>query len=181
VALEAGGQYFVGPDNGVLALAAPEPRRIFNITNREFMRPRLSDTFHGRDIFAPVGARLACGVAIEEVGPSLPTMREIPIPVARFGDGEIQAEVIYADRYGNLMLNVHDDMIRGLDRASMHTHIGGYVIDGLRTTYGDVAVGDLVVYIGSSGYVEVARREGNARHYLGAPRGTRVRMRHDPK
>lgn len=181
VAVASQGHFFVGPDNGVLALAATTPRRIFHITNRAFMRPRLSDTFHGRDIFAPCGARLACGEPIEAVGPRLEEMREIPIPTPRLEAQTIHAEVIYADRYGNLMLNVHEDQVGGLDRASIRTHIGGFVIEGLRTTYGDVAVGELVVYIGSSGYVEVARREGNARHYLGAPRGTPVMMRHAPK
>ncbi len=178
LAVECNEQIFVGPDNGVLALAAAGPRRIFEIQNPSLMRPTLSDTFHGRDLFAPVGAHLACGTPIEQVGPELPTMLELPLPQPVFAPNHVDAEVIYADQYGNLMLNVHAHQLEGIDRDTVQTHIGGFAIDGLSTTYGDVAIGELVVYVGSSGFVEVARREGNARHYLGAPRGTRVRIDH---
>jgi hypothetical protein len=180
LAVECNDQLFVGPDNGVLALATSGPRRIFEIQNSELMRPTLSDTFHGRDLFAPVGAHLACGTPIEEVGPELQTMQELPLPQPRFERDHIDAEVIYSDQYGNLMLNVHVQQLEGIDRDSVRTHIGGFDIAGLSTTYGDVEIGELVVYVGSSGFVEVARREGNARHYLGAPRGTRVRIEHAP-
>ncbi len=181
LAVESRGQFFVGPDNGVLALAAAEPRRIHEITNAALMQPTLSDTFHGRDIFAPVAAHLACDTSLQDVGPALTTMKEIPVPLPVHHPEAIEAEVVYADRYGNLMLNVHADEIIGIDRASFITHIGGFVIEGLHITYGDVRVGELVVYIGSSGYIEVARREGNARHYLGAPHGTKVVLNHAPK
>lgn len=181
LAVESGGQIFVGPDNGVLSLAAKTPRRIFQITNPAFQRARQSDTFHGRDIFAPTGARLACGAQIHEVGPPLESMAEVHIPAPKIDAGVIQAEVIFADRYGNLMLNVHEDLLAGIAPESVCTQIGGFTIEGLRVTYGDVAVGQLVVYVGSSGYVEVARREGNARHYLGAPRGTPALLCHAPR
>ena len=181
IAVESRGQYFVGPDNGVLALAATEPRRIHEITNKNLVQPTLSDTFHGRDIFAPAGAHIACDTPLEDVGPSMDTMKEIPLPRPVFHEDTIEAQVVYADQYGNLMLNVHAEEIIGIDRASMEIQLSGFRIEGMSLTYGDVAIGELVVYMGSTGYIEIARREGNARHYLGAPRGTRVKIRHAPK
>ncbi|MFH2009150.1 MAG: SAM-dependent chlorinase/fluorinase [bacterium] len=178
IAVESADQYFVGPDNGVLTLAATPPRQAYQLTNSDLMRAKLSDTFHGRDIFAPVGARLACDTSIEEVGPALDTIAEIPLPTPTLGQGTIVGEVIYADRYGNLMINVTEDLLRKLDPASIRITISGITIEGLRSTYGDVKRGELVAYVGSTGYLEVARREGNARHYLGAPRGAQVILNH---
>jgi len=181
LAVEARGQYFVGPDNGVLALAAPAPRRAHVIENTDLMRSDRSDTFHGRDIFAPVGAHLARGVDVARVGPEVEDMLDLAMPRPVFHRDSIDAEVIYADKYGNLMLNIDEGDLEGIDPASMQTTISGFVIEQLRSTYAEVEIGELVVYLGSSGYLEVARREGDARHYLGAPRGTRVVIRHAPR
>jgi len=179
IAVESRGQYFVGPDNGVLTLAATPPRQAFQITNPDLMRAKLSDTFHGRDLFAPAGARLACDTSIEDVGPALDSIEEIPLPAPTLSQGTIVGEVIYADRYGNLMINVTEDQLAALDRESIQVSISGITIEGLKQTYADVRLGELVAYIGSTGYLEVARREGNARHYLGAPRGAQVILNHD--
>lgn len=181
LAVESGGQYFVGPDNGVLALAASLPRQAYVIENQGLMRSERSDTFHGRDIFAPVGAHLASGAEIRRVGSPVEDMLDLAMPRPVFHADHIDAEVIYADKYGNLMLNVEGSEVEGLDPTRLRTTISGYTIDQLRATYGAVAIGELVVYLGSSGYLEVARREGNARHYLGAPRGTRVVIQHAPR
>lgn len=181
LAVKAGGQYFVGPDNGVLALAAPPPRQAYVIENPDLMRSERSDTFHGRDIFAPVGAHIARGVDVRRVGPLVEDMHDLAMPRPVFHEDHIDAEVIYADKYGNLMLNVDGNEVEELDPTRMRTSISGYTIEQIRSTYADVEIGDLVVYVGSSGYLEVARREGDARHYLGAPRGTRVVIRHAPR
>jgi len=178
VVVESGDQYYVGPDNGVLTLAARPPRRAYNITNGDLMLERLSRTFHGRDIFAPTGAHLACSASLEDVGPAIDDITEIPLPRPTFDKGSITGEVIYADQYGNLMVNICQDHLAGIEPDSMTLTVSGISIEGLKQTYGDVGIGDLVFYIGSTGYLEVARREGNARHYLGAPRGAHIVLHH---
>ncbi len=178
IVVESGDHFFVGPDNGVLALAAAGSRRAFEITNREVMRSRLSHTFHGSDIFAPAGAHLACSLTIEELGVPIDGIAEIPLPLPRRSEGTISGEVIYADQYGNLMVNISEEDLAGLPADDMTLTVSGITIEGLKSTYGDVSIGELVFYVGSMGYLEVARREGSARHYLGAPRGAQVVLRH---
>jgi S-adenosylmethionine hydrolase len=178
IVVESGDHYFVGPDNGVLALAAVPPRRAYHITNRNLMLDRLSRTFHGRDIFAPTGAHLAYATSVEDVGPAVDEIAEIPFPQPTLGDSSITGEVIFADQYGNLMININEDHLAGLAPDTMTLNVSGIAIAGLKQTYGDVRTGELVFYIGSAGYLEVARREGSARHYLGAPRGSQVVLHH---
>jgi S-adenosyl-L-methionine hydrolase (adenosine-forming) len=178
IVVESGGQYFVGPDNGVLSLAAAEPRRAYHITNSNLMLERLSNTFHGRDIFAPIGAHLACSSTPEEAGEAVDDIMDVPLPRPIVEDSTITGEVIYADQYGNLMININEDHLVGLAPNTMTLNVSGISIAGLKKTYGDVTIGELVFYIGSTGYLEVARREGNARHYLGAPRGAQVVLFH---
>jgi S-adenosylmethionine hydrolase len=178
IVVECGGHYFVGPDNGVLTLAAVPPRQAYHITNRDLMLERLSRTFHGRDIFAPTGAHLASSAAPEDVGPAVDDIMEIPMPRPTTDKGSITGEVIYADQYGNLMININEEHLTGIDPVTMTLNVSGISIEGLKQTYGDVAIGELVFYIGSTGYLEVARREGNARHYLGAPRGAHIVLHH---
>ncbi len=178
IVVEAGDHYFVGPDNGVLSLAAAKPRRAYHITNRDLMLERLSHTFHGRDIFAPTGAHLACSADPEQTGSAIDDMVEIPLPQPTVDEGTITGEVIYADQYGNLLVNITEDYLSKLGPDSMTLTVSGISIEGLKKTYGDVSIGELVFYIGSTGYLEVARREGNARHYLGAPRGAQVVLHH---
>lgn len=176
--VESGDHYFVGPDNGVLTLAAVAPRRAYHITNRELMLQPLSHTFHGRDIFAPTGAHLASSTDLEDVGAVVDDITEIPLPRPTLDNGTITGEVIYADQYGNLMININEDHLAGLAPETMTLNVSGISIEAMQKTYGDVRIGELVFYIGSTGYLEVARREGNARHYLGAPRGSQVVLHH---
>ncbi len=178
IVVAAGDHTFVGPDNGVLTLAAAAPRRAYHITNRDLMLERLSHTFHGRDVFAPTGAHLACSADPEKTGPAIDDIVELNLPLPTIDKGTITGEVIYADQYGNLMVNITEDHLSKLDPDAMTLNVNGISITRLRRTYGDVPIGELVFYIGSTGYLEVARREGNARHYLGTPRGAQIVLHH---
>ncbi len=178
IVVESQDQYFVGPDNGVLTLAATEPRQAYHITNTDLMLEQRSNTFHGRDIFAPTGAHLACTTVPQETGPAVDDIMEIPLPQPTFDNGTITGEVIYADQYGNLMVNINESHLAKVSPESMKLTVSGISIKGLQRTYDDVPIGELVFYIGSTGFLEVARREGNARHYLGAPRGAHVVLHH---
>lgn len=173
VALRAGGHYFVGPENGCFEVVA---RRAASVEVREVVPARLglsvpSRTFHGRDVFAPVGALVASRqVAFEALGPVhalVPTAR-VPEPVvAEDGVGGV---VVAVDRFGNLVTNVPG---AGLDAARVE--FAGRDV-ALVSTYADVAVGTFAAVVGSCGTVELFVRDGSARELTGAKRGAAVRV-----
>ena len=102
--------YFVGPDNGVLSLALEQEsiRSIRRLQNRRFFRPDISNTFHGRDIFAPVAAHLSKGVAVAALGPELNDCVRLSLHPPAFKRGRLFGEVVYVDRFGNAITNVRE-------------------------------------------------------------------------
>jgi S-adenosylmethionine hydrolase len=164
---------FVGPDNGLLTLAAPPAtaKRIVEITNeRHLLSPR-SRTFHGRDVFAPAAAALAAGVAVEELGPDVGDVVRLDVPVPVLDGGALRGRVVYVDVFGNLATNID---AASLPATVAHVEIGGRRIDGIVATYGAVAPGQLLALVNSWGVLEVARRDGDARTLLGAEVGAAV-------
>ncbi len=154
--------FYVGPDNGLFtrALAAPgaqawEPDR------PEYWLPAVSRTFHGRDIFAPVAARLALGMPPVQLGrPAADPVRlALPGPM-RHEDGHISGQIVHADRFGNLISDVPAGWLTG---QGWQCRIAGRQIAGLSATYGAAERGALLALIGSSGTVEIAVREGARR------------------
>lgn len=164
IAVESDGRFLVGPDNGVLspALLAPGARAV-TLAVPDGAAP----TFHGRDVFAPAAAALSRGAALASLGVvhETPVVRRTPEPV-READGRLRGEVIHVDRFGNAITNLVG--VRG----------GSVVVAGRRIgvgrTYADVASGDAVALVGSSGLLEVAVRDGNAAAVLGLRRGSEV-------
>jgi S-adenosylmethionine hydrolase len=174
--VEVEGRFFVGPDNGVLSMAARGPRRIYRIAAAAFRREPVSPTFHGRDVFAPAAARLASGAPASEAGPLVDAMVEIAAAPLRRHAGLIEGEVVYVDGFGNLITSLPADLVP--EGAAIEV-VGG---DGrfepvLGRTFSDVDVGTLVAYIGSGGHLEIARRDGSAAERIGAERGTKVVVR----
>lgn len=184
LAVEAGGHRLVGPDNGVLGLVLAEHRdvRVHAITNRGLFRHEVSDTFHGRDVYAPVAGRLAAGADLDEVGPPVedPVLHEIPPPRQQ---GETwEAEVVHVDRFGNLLSSFArrdvDAILAGVggDTTELVALVGGVVMPLVRT-YAEVSEGEPCALMGSSGRLEVAVSRGSAAAVLGAGRGETVRLR----
>src|SRR2546428_3426436 len=116
LALEAAGQRFVGPDNGIFTfvLAEQPSARVHEITNEGLFRARVSATFHARDIFGPVAGRLAAGMELDEVGPPLSDPVRLALERPRqVGPGEWQAAVLHVDRFGNLITNFTEEDLAG--------------------------------------------------------------------
>jgi hypothetical protein len=177
VIVEAAGYTFVGPDNGLLTLAARNPKRAFRIENPAFRREPVSPTFHGRDVLAPAAGCLARGLPASEAGPPLAGMTELPIPTSGPLVGEGQGEVIHVDRFGNLITSFEGSRApTGSWELEMEWHDRRLAVVAGRT-YSDVASGGLVLYPGSSGQIELAVRDGSAAEETGARRGTRFRLR----
>lgn len=173
IAAAAGGQLFVGPDNGVLSLAATQPRQVFRVDGDLCRRARVSATFHGRDIFAVTAARLAAGHAIAETGTPAAAMIEISMPASVPLADDCRGEVLHVDGFGNLITTFVADAVTGRWQLAC----GGqrFLLDGGRT-FSDVATGALVLYVGSSGRVEVAVRDGSAARLTQARNGSPLHL-----
>ena len=184
LAAAAGGHLFVGPDNGVLtlALAGDPAARIRALAEPRFWRPRVSATFHGRDVFGPVAAHLALGVPLDDVGPPVTDPVRIPGPAVRaLGAGEWEATVVHVDGFGNAITNVDapalDEIVRGIGaRAGIAVAVAGAVVPFV-PTYADVALGQPCAVIGGTGRLELAVNGGRASEVLGVGRGDHVRVR----
>lgn len=177
ILVETDDYFFVGPDNGLMSLAARSlgMKKAIELTERKFFRPEVSSTFHGRDIFGPVAASLSVGADPSEFGKELGriTALDIPRPVAI--DNGISGEVIYADSFGNLITNITQDDINGLG-AGCEVSIAGRMLDGIKKTYSMAANGALLALIGSSGYLEVAVNSGSAAGVLKAVVGEKIKV-----
>jgi S-adenosylmethionine hydrolase len=158
-------QLFVGPDNGVLCLAAPAGPA-WHLDNPKWFCEEVSSTFHGRDIFASVAGHLASGVPPTACGtPISDRIRLEQSRASRRGD-TIIGEVIHVDRFGNLITNIaRTDLVQAPGWA---VTLGDLSVGEIRGTFGDVARGEWVAYVGSSGYVEIAVREERADARLAA-------------
>jgi S-adenosylmethionine hydrolase len=179
VVVAAGGSFFVGPDNGVLSLAAPEPRQIYRIDEAAFRREPVSPTFHGRDVFAPTAGRLAAGAPPSAAGPSLPALVELDPPLVRRVGDRVEGRVTHVDRFGNLLTSLSADVVAPGAQIEI-TGREGTFRPTLGKTFADVAPGALVAYIGSSGLLEIGLRDGSAAATTGAGRGSSVRLRRAP-
>jgi S-adenosylmethionine hydrolase len=176
IAVAVGGPAFVGPDNGLLSLAA-EPDapgwRGVEIANRSLWLPNPSSTFHGRDIFAPAAAHLACGRDLRELGPPIDRMVQISLPRVVERDGRLSGLVLDVDRFGNLITNVRPCELQGW--AVEVTEIMGREIRGLSQGYDPSE--ELVGVVNSDGWLEIAAPGGSAAGLLGASADAPVAVR----
>jgi hypothetical protein len=173
VIIQDGRYTYVGPDNGVFNFV--EVERAYHITMESPSR-----TFHGRDVFAPVAARLACGRSPEEFGTETEEVHRLDIREAEVKDRTVHGEVICVDHFGNIITNIKRDLleIMGFMPGSLVSlGIGGKEYRmGFQETYGDSRQGDLISLVGSSGYLEIAVNQGNAGKTLMVKGGEEVRI-----
>jgi S-adenosylmethionine hydrolase len=178
IAVQTAKGIFVGPDNGVLswALAKEKIRAIHALENEtRFLRP-VSQTFHGRDVFAPVAAHLSRGVPIQKFGPALKDFARLPWPEPRVRRGRIEGEVVYIDRFGNAITNLKGELLRGSSEASCEIHAQRRIVCPVRTHFQAVAPKSPVALVGSSGFLEIAVNGGSAEQALAVRIGTRVSL-----
>jgi len=185
IALQTPEQIFVAPDNGILTEAwhaararwGPEDCVVVELAERRFWRDRVSFTFHGRDIFAPVVAHLSVGVALLSLGPRLLAINELTFEQPTRGrSGELVGRIIHVDHFGNCITNITPQHLELLGASQdLVVTIIDQRISGLQQTYADSSVGALVALIGSSDHLELAVRNGNAAQTLGVGIGDTVR------
>ena len=180
IAVHAGDQFFVGPDNGVLSFHDLVDNEIARearvIENRDFMGAVLSSTFHGRDVFAPVGARLLRAGVFKKVGARLSSIVKINWPRAKYEEGGSRGELIYVDHFGNGISNIRAALLgEPASLQSATVSVSGQSIP-LAGTFSDVELGRPVAYVGSGGFVEIAVNRGNAARAFGLGVGCEVEL-----
>jgi S-adenosylmethionine hydrolase len=178
LAAAAGGRIFVCPDNGILTLYL---RRFPLEAARRIADPRcaldeISATFHGRDIFAPTAAHLACGMDIGAVGPLMERIVSLDLPEPTVDSaGIVHGEIIHVDRFGNLISNIPRSLwLRSDTEARMRA--GECSIDGIASSYGACATGELLAVWGSAGFLEIAVNQGSAAERLALSSGSRLSL-----
>ena len=176
ICVETAAGLLVGPDNGLLSLAAPlaDVRRIVELADERFFLTPRSATFHGRDVFAPVAAALATGTPIAALGPALPDMERLLLPTPVRRGSHLRGEVVYVDGFGNLVTNVDEAALANFPRPGVSITIGAVRLCGIAASYSAVPRGEPVAVLNSWGVLEIAVRDGSAAQHLGAGRGAPV-------
>ena len=164
----------VGPDNGLLSLAAGGARRIVELTDERFFLSPRSATFHGRDVFAPVAAALATGTDPGTLGRAASDMERLSVPVAVPVPEGLRGQVIYVDRFGNLTTNITEEALAAFPRSHLSISIAGVRLRGIAASYGAAPRGQAVAVVNSWGLLEIAVRDGSASAVLGARVGDPV-------
>lgn len=168
--------FLVGPDNGLLAPAAARlgVRSVHRLSNESFFRPPVSPTFHGRDVFAPVAAHLAAGAPPEAFGEALAALAPLNVPEPVIEPSGMRGEVLYIDRFGNLVTNISAEALSAFRGSGVFVRIATMSPLLLTHTYADAAPGAPLAVIGSWGMLEIAVRDGSAAEHFGAGIGTPV-------
>ena len=171
-------RWFVGPDNGVFThvLAGQGFGEAYELTKAAYFGPRVSSTFHGRDIFGPVAAHLASGVPANQFGPRVETLLTFPVRLPRAVAQAAVGEIVHIDHFGNLITNVTPDLLEGLQTGQQLL----VTINERRwrmpfcSTYGMQPEGRLMALVSSNDTLEIALTQGNAAAQVKAPVGTRI-------
>lgn len=180
MAARIGEQYVVGPDNGLFtpmiveAEKAKHSLRFIHLNNPAYWLPEVSRTFHGRDIFAPVAAHLACGIPLDQLGTPFQDPVRLELPVAERTPEGWMAHISVVDVFGNLTTDLPAAALGGRRDVVLRLH--GRQVDGIVDSYGHRRSGDLIALVDSEGYLEVAVVNGSAAKLLDAKIGDDVHV-----
>ncbi len=195
---------FVAPDNGVLSYVVSErqPHQAFELSNPTYRLSYVSQTFHGRDIFAPAAAHLAAGVAINQLGPAVEQIVRLDQPSLSIRAKEIHGEVLNTDHFGNLRTSINSlrwdkqglllfrpiwgeasegDMELQFDANNVEIFVGDLKVKGISETFSSVEAGKVVAFVGSEQALEIAINQGNLARASGFQKGDPVRVRFIPR
>jgi S-adenosylmethionine hydrolase len=174
IILEAGGYYFVGPDNGIFSyvMSFSEKMKVIHITEEKYMLSKDSPTFQGRDVFAPVAAWLSKGIALEAFGCAIDDFKMFEIQLPKIeGDG-ISGEVIYIDRFGNAITNIRKSDLQGFGEK-FSVEIKGRVVRAVKN-YSQASDKSLYCLINSSNFLEFFVNMDSASRLFDINKGEKV-------
>jgi len=178
LAVKIGDQFFVGPDNGLVSVAARRveatgnPVEYFHLNRPQFWLKEISSIFHGRDVFAPAAAYLARGIAPDQMGIRIFDPFQLSLPEPEKTREGFLAQIIHVDHFGNLSTNLPGEMIGEESRIIILA--GTARIDGVSKTFGDRHPGELVALIDSAGFLSIGVVNGSARQMLGLGIGDQI-------
>jgi S-adenosylmethionine hydrolase len=174
IVAEAGSWLFVAPDNGVLELIYQRhPHKVWALRTEEFALRPTSQTFHGRDIFAPAAALLSKNTQPSQLGDPIDDFVRLTIPrPASLGSGNRRGTVLKVDRFGNLITNLQLSDLPG----KFLLKVGDAQVKTLRPSYAAAAPGEVFLIAGSSGYLEISMNQGSAAEATGAKAGAAIEM-----
>jgi S-adenosylmethionine hydrolase len=176
IAAKAGSYYFVGPDNGVFSFVL---RRItsyqaFAISNQNLLASEISNTFHGRDVFAPVAAALSLGIPLHEIGDQISAVELLAEP-AQFSPSSVESKIIHIDRFGNCVTGIRRSALPNSELPDPFVlHCSKHQIRHLRHFYLEAAPDQPFVIWGSIGFLEISFASSSAAERLGLSIGDRV-------
>jgi S-adenosyl-L-methionine hydrolase (adenosine-forming) len=172
-------QTFIGPDNGVLTPILLPDSRSYEITNKKYLLKNVSNTFHGRDVFAPCAGWVASGIQHSKVGPRVlkPIRHDFPQP--QLIGTALHGEIIHIDHFGNLTTNIPAELIHEtfISSDTIEIQVGKNRIDGLVTGYYQMKTGQPGAVINSWNHLEIFCREDSAKNKLKARIGQSVTMK----
>lgn len=176
IACYAHGHYFVAPDNGVLDFCARDLSYItVALTRREYWREDISNTFHGRDVFAPVAAHLSAGVPLAELGESLRLTPYGSAKSCRIEGESFYGEIVHIDRFGNLISNITKTAFETfVARRPFAIHFKEKLFAEVKPSYGYAQAGETVALFNSFDRLEIAVVQGSAHTRFSATVGTPV-------
>jgi len=172
-------QTFIGPDNGVLTPALGSKSKVYELNNQKYFLKNISNTFHGRDLFAPVGAWIASGIPPSKMGPRLLTPTQLNMPEAIQKNQWIEGEIIYIDHFGNATTNISLELIEKTYSSTDTIEIsaGKEKINGLVTGYYQVSLGQSGAILNSWNQLEIFCRENSAEKKLTLKLGQLVTLK----
>ncbi|HRX79715.1 MAG: SAM-dependent chlorinase/fluorinase [Planctomycetaceae bacterium] len=161
---------FVLPDNGLISrvLEASASSEVVEVQDRTFWRANVSNTFHGRDILAPVAAHLSLGVALSRMGPVATNLALLNSSSPQFGERQLTGEIINIDRFGNLITDIGLEHLRKIPTTEIVVRHRQREVAGVSQTYGQHPGGALIALVGSRGYLELAIVDGHAANEIEA-------------
>lgn len=197
IIVKAGDYTFVAPDNGVLSYALTElgDYEAVEIGVSEYARAEISNTFHGRDVFAPAAAKISTGATLSDLGTPLDRVMMMPLPQLAVSAPQVTGEVVHIDRFGNLVTSIGHLRWATPERLTLTPAFGGdksnvlvsaenasltvadQKIVGVKHTYSEAERGSLLMLVGSSAYIEISVNQGSAAKRLDAHVGDRVEMK----
>jgi S-adenosylmethionine hydrolase len=178
---EAGGRFFVAPDNGVLSMIfealPPATEKVRHIAAERYFLHPVSHTFHGRDVFAAVAAHLAAGVPPSRFGRRIHDYARLDFfRPRRTGKHVWTGLVLHVDRFGNLVTNFHIDEFPNVTTRAFELNVGLEKLARLASSFAEAQPGELVAIVGSSGYLEVVANQASAAKRLGCGSGAPVEL-----
>lgn len=169
--------FFVGPDNGIFTIVLSKEKvlEIREIKNSPFVMEKISNTFHGRDIFAPCAGNLSAGKNFSDVGPVINNIKYLEYPKVNTMGNTLTGEIVSIDSFGNMITNIYEEAVRSFTgKQEFEIYFATERFNIIESHYNDVPIGKPLVLFGSSGYLEISMNGGSASSYFMTPLGSTV-------